>query len=79
MPLVTRQSTIRGLVVDAKYVYFTRAAEGTVLRAARDGGTVEVLARGQPFPFALALDDRAIYWVNVAAGADGGTLMRLAK
>jgi hypothetical protein len=78
-PIVTKQSTLRGLVADAKYVYFTRAAEGTVLRATRDGGVVEVLAKDQPFPFAIALDDRAIYWVNVGAGADGGTLMRLAK
>jgi hypothetical protein len=46
-----------------------------VCRVPKTGGAVEILAADQPGPWALVLDERAVYWTN----SYDGTVMKVAK
>jgi hypothetical protein len=75
--------------VDATSVYFvTYEAEGRVWRAAKDGSGATLLAVGQAWPYAIAVDADAVYWANRgsltnevtdAHDAKDGQIMRLPK
>jgi hypothetical protein len=61
---------------------------GTPRDAASDGGASDacpagdgsrVLACGQPYPKAIALDDSYVYWVNAESSAGAGSVQRLSK
>jgi len=50
------------IALDATHVYAAANHDGVIFRIPKDGGTPEVLATGQPFPFDIAVDDEAVYW-----------------
>jgi hypothetical protein len=78
---------VRGLALDAEWIYWTEQSNGTVLRRRKNSPDgPEVLAVGQRHPGAIAVDARAIYWVNqgTPAGLEAfeladGQIVRLAK
>lgn len=51
-----------GLALDAKYVYYTCAAVGTVNRMPKLGGPVEVLATGRPHPHRISVANGVVAW-----------------
>lgn len=79
------QALPSGIAVDDQHVYWTSRGDGSVWRAAKDGGAAEELASGQARPGAIAVDGAAIYWLNEGEPVMGdslignGTLMRLVK
>ena len=50
--------------------------QGAVVRVPRAGGRLDVLANGQPFPFALAHDDERVYWTVLPSNHRGAVLSR---
>lgn len=62
-----------GIATDAENVYFTDQHDGKIMRVPIAGGPVVVLAEQQYSAWALALDDKAIYWVGA------GSVTKLAK
>lgn len=62
------------VAVDASGIYVVQGnddvvATASIVRVPHDGGDVTVLASGLPAVFALALDDRAVYWASQTSGA----------
>lgn len=55
------------LALDATHVYWTNA-DGTVQRAPKSGGVVEIVADGQDAPGAIAVDATHVFWANEASG-----------
>jgi hypothetical protein len=71
-------SDVRSFAFDASYVYWTTPdAGGVVFRAAKGGGTPEIVADGQANAAAVAVDDARIYWV--AAGTFGDEVRAVTK
>ncbi len=75
-------SAVNDLAVDQTYVYFTTQRvspyDGVVMRAPRTSGTAELVwksAGANPNPTGIAVDDKAIYWVEY----DDGMVYKLAK
>lgn len=54
----------RCVAVDATHVYWATYTDGTIRRALKGGGAAETVASGQTQPFAIAVNSRAIYWLN---------------
>jgi len=48
--------------LDATHVYAANGPDGEIFRIPKDGGTPEVLATGQQYPFDIVVDDEAAYW-----------------
>jgi hypothetical protein len=81
------QDTPVQIAVDGDFVYWTDTSDlgpGAVMRASKSGGTAATqLATGKSIaasehrgPWALALDDKAIYWTEIYGR---GAIMKLAK
>ena len=68
-----------GIASFGAFVYWTaRGGAGAVERASKSGGSVAVLAAGQPHPGSIAVDDTSIFWGNDAdVGAGDGALKRI--
>ena len=60
------------LATDATSVYFVGKSDGSIRKVPKSGGPVVVLARGQPAPRAIAVDDARVYFTN--AGPNGNVL-----
>ena len=61
----SRRSTLAmgALAVDDAHVYWTEdAACGSVWRVTKTGGPPEVVARYQPSPTSILVDDKNVYW-----------------
>lgn len=54
------------LLVSGSHIYFADATAGTIARAPRDGGQLEVLASDQAAPSSLALLGDDIVWLNAS-------------
>jgi len=52
------------IALDATHVYIADDEGGVIARVPKAGGAVETLATGQPFPFDIAVDDVAVYWIS---------------
>jgi hypothetical protein len=64
-------SDVSSLAVDGGFVYWTTPdAGGLVFRAARGGGTPEVIATEQAGARAVAAGAGRVYWIAVGAGGD---------
>jgi hypothetical protein len=68
--LVAATVGIRGMAIDAEYVYFTvqefLSPRGSVMRIRKDGSTgPEILSSNEVWPSAIAVDDVAIYWLSL--------------
>lgn len=70
-----------GIALDEDWVYWTNRLDGTVSRLRREAPRDEpmTLAAGQRSPAAIAVDTRAIYWINEGSRCDDGAVVRLAK
>ncbi|XXX82162.1 lipoprotein receptor [Sorangium sp. So ce134] len=59
------------VALDETNVYWVdRRERGAVNRTRRDTGNTDRLADGQPFPYAIAVDDAYVYWTNSPRGND---------
>lgn len=70
------------LAVDDAYLYvanFPSGPDGTIERIPKSGGPPQTLASKQAHPAAIAVDDTAVYWVDVGYGAAATALMRAGK
>jgi hypothetical protein len=56
-------------------VYWTDSDSGIVARVLKAGGPTEILATGEPKPYAIAVDSTAVYWTNIL----GNEVRRCAK
>lgn len=63
------------LALDGTSVYFTTSSTVGACPLAGCVGNERVLAERQAQPYAIAVDDKAVYWVCVS----GGTVMKVAK
>jgi len=65
------------IALDATHVYGTdnSVGSGDIWRVPKGGGTIEILAPGQVWPFDIAVDDVAVYW----AGETGAEVYKVAK
>ncbi len=57
------------LALDDSFVYYGVATAGEVRRVPKQGGAVEVLATGQNYPYDVAVDEVAVYWLAYEDGA----------
>jgi hypothetical protein len=62
------------VATDGDFVYFT-SRTGEVRKVPTAGGDAVTIASGQPRPFAIAVDDRCVYWSNL----DDGTVWAAPK
>jgi hypothetical protein len=62
----TTLDQINGIALDSTYVYYTAnsVANDKVLKVAKTGGALEVLASGGR-PGAIAVDETNVYWVDI--------------
>ena len=76
--LATGQAIEAGasIAVDDESVYWPNRNLGTVMKAAKDGSSMETVASGQASPMRVALDDTHVYWVNTV---DPGAVMSTPK
>jgi hypothetical protein len=70
------------IALDSANVYFTYsgttgASDGLVAQVPIAGGAALVLASGQNFPWAIAVDATNVYWTNSGSGAVGGAVMKV--
>jgi len=65
------------MALDADYVYFSNDAAGTITRASRDNGGVQVLAAQQTNTTAVAVDAKNVYWLTRGADTGKGTVMKM--
>jgi hypothetical protein len=59
---------IGDVTTDGDFVYFT-SKTGAVRKAPASGGEPTTIASGQLRPFAIAVDDRCVYWSNLEDGS----------
>lgn len=73
------------MVLDADYIYWVSAGDGSVIRVQRNGAGWQVLATGQHHMSDIAVDDASIYWTTLGEfdiqleDYAGGTIWRLSK
>jgi hypothetical protein len=60
---------VQGVAIDATYVYWVDAGDGSVRRLLKAGGTPDVLATGQAKPLRITVDSTSLYWTNNLGGA----------
>jgi hypothetical protein len=60
------------LATDATAVYFVGKTDGSIRKVPKSGGPVVILAKGQPAPRAIAVDETRVYFTN--AGPNGNVL-----
>jgi len=58
---------IGDVATDGSFVYFT-SKTGEVRKVSTSGGDAITIAKDQPRPFAIAVDDRCVYWSNLDDG-----------
>jgi len=75
----TEETSQRTLALDASHVYFSEPERGVVLRVARTGGPVTVLARLDDAPLNLALDASHLYFTTGSNVLLPARLYRVAK
>jgi hypothetical protein len=82
---LSRQGRPLGLAVDATHVYWADAAQGMVLKLAKQGGVATPVAMGQAEPSGVAVGDGVLCWTNTGDGTVrkvpvvGGALVTLAS
>jgi len=59
-------SCLASIATDGAWVYFT--GEGLVRKVATDGSGLATIAAGQSRPYAIAVDDKCVYWSNLGDG-----------
>jgi hypothetical protein len=62
--LAVFQNNPVSLTVDGNYLYWVTTADNTLMRVNKDGTGLVTLLSGLDLPCAMAVDDRAIYWVE---------------
>jgi hypothetical protein len=62
------------LASDGAHVYFSATSDGTISKIPVEGGSVDVLARQQTAPTAIAVDATSVYWLN---SGTTGSLMKV--
>jgi hypothetical protein len=82
--VATQLPSPQAIAVDGAGLYWTdysgsASANGTIFMAPLDGGALRVLATGQSSPDGIATDGARVYWANCGVGADGGSVMAIAK
>jgi hypothetical protein len=80
MPKPTLLTSVAGcgtmyLALNKGTLYFTDSAHGKVTSIPTAGGTTTDVATGQKAPYAVAVDDAAVYWSNTGTNAGDNTLM----
>lgn len=71
--------TIDSVAVDGQFVYVAEnVAQGLVVRAPKTGGPAEIVAAVRQ-PTSVIVDNRAIYFLLVGAGANDGAVMSVTK
>ena len=57
-------SAVTDVAHDATSVYWIEPGAGRIAKAPKAGGAVVVLATGQSYPAAIAVDDQYVYWLD---------------
>ena len=80
-PQIVRPATdIRGIAVDAQYVYWSETDTGRVLKLPKDLlGPVLTVAEGLSHPVDVAVDAGFVYWTEDGATNDDGVVNSAAK
>jgi hypothetical protein len=63
----------RGMALAGGAVYFADFGHGLVLKMARDGGPITMIAKGQTFPVGVVVDDWCVYW---GSGSGSGVIVK---
>src|SRR5450432_1521261 len=63
------------LALNKDTLYFTDSAHGNIKSIPTAGGATANIAMGQKAPYAIAVDDGAVYWSTSGTGAGDNTLM----
>jgi hypothetical protein len=61
-----------GVAVDTSYVYWVNQANGYVMRAPIDGGSLAVLYPGPGYSGGVSVDSNNVYWTSEGSSAGGG-------
>jgi Domain of unknown function (DUF5050) len=89
-PIAANQSHPHGIAVDTNYVYWANGGDGSIERARADGSELERIYSDRPTPWDVAVDGKALYWVEagtpngftdgavMAAKLDGSEIVTLA-
>lgn len=68
--LASAQGSPAWIAIDDASVYWTNMDAGTVMKAAKGGGSLVTLASGQSTPYGIAVSGGTVYWTN-----QGGSVM----